>query len=314
MEEKEWLTTEKLVQLIEKSIDKDSTVEHNVKLPDLSSKISNLRQCDLVIKSGQEPRQTITIVEIQHRNKKFDLNTFQGLTQKMKDVGAQHLICVSTTGFTSTIKEKARDTGGTIRLITLKRYDTEKIPFRFFNFTANQIIPNYTLNAPYNVIAEHSDHTKKVPINDSLFILSDLPHLLTAQQLISYYFTINKPEIDGNYEVKLPFNGQKLEMIHENNTYNILSFTAYIGIQTTSIKIPINTYDYNQEETGSIAWALEGSFNNNGTKRKVILNVVPGIDSEFMVTGMQLEYETVNNPNNLFETLSLRKISKNDSN
>jgi len=65
MSTSDWLTIEKLVQLIEKSISPESLVEHNIFLPDLTSRSNAKRQCDIVIKSGKPPRQTLTIVEVQ---------------------------------------------------------------------------------------------------------------------------------------------------------------------------------------------------------------------------------------------------------
>ncbi|MBL6932308.1 MAG: hypothetical protein ISR45_05120, partial [Rhodospirillales bacterium] len=86
---------EHLVHAIEQSIAPDSVVEHDVNLPVISSGSGRTRQCDVVIRSGQKPRETITIVEVQDRGSKPDINTFGGWLQKLEEVGGQHLICVS---------------------------------------------------------------------------------------------------------------------------------------------------------------------------------------------------------------------------
>lgn len=293
MSNADWLTIEKLVQLIEKSIDKDSTVEHNVRLSDLTSKTGKKRQCDLVITSGKAPRHTKTIVEIQSRTSKFNITFFHGLIQKMKDVGAQHLICVSTVGFTQAIKEETKDMGGTVRLITLKKYDTEKIPFNFFKFTLNHIEPIYTQSAPLKLVLPKSLYIKNIKIDEAQFTVSLCgSQLFSLPQLISYYFKENKSEPGYTYDVKLPFNEGKIKLLHDKKLYNV-SIEGSINVQNKTTQVPVSIYDYNQEDSGSIAWALEGSFIRDGLMQKVILNVLPCNESEFLLMGIQFEFHEV---------------------
>jgi hypothetical protein len=94
---------EKLVQLIEQSIEPDSIGERNVRLPILTSPTASTAQRDIVICKGRPPRQTITIVEVQDRQKPVDMNEFRGWLSKLKDVGAQHLYCVSGKSFSKSI-------------------------------------------------------------------------------------------------------------------------------------------------------------------------------------------------------------------
>jgi hypothetical protein len=126
---------EKLVQLIEQSLALDAIVERNVKLPILNSRIGVIAQCDIVIRTGKPPRETLTIVEVQDREKPVDINMFRGWQQKLQDVGAQHLYCVSRQTFPESIKEKASLSGNTIKLITLKELDTDQIPLTFFKMS-----------------------------------------------------------------------------------------------------------------------------------------------------------------------------------
>jgi len=65
---RDWKNLEHIVQLIEKSISPEAVVEHNQFLPVIGSPTGAKRQCDVVIRSGQKPRETITIVEVQDRN------------------------------------------------------------------------------------------------------------------------------------------------------------------------------------------------------------------------------------------------------
>lgn len=113
---------EHLVHLIEKSISPGAKVELDVDMPILNSRIGATTQCDIVIRSGTPPRQTITIVEVQDRAGQVKPNDFRGWKQKREDVGAQHLICVSRQEFPKSIKEQAALSGNSILLINL--FDT----------------------------------------------------------------------------------------------------------------------------------------------------------------------------------------------
>ncbi len=126
-----WKLIEEVVSIIEKEISPESHVEHDVWLPDLTES-SKKRQCDIVIRSGKPPRETITIVEVQNRSKKFDITLFDGLCTKMRKVGAQHLICVSRKGFPESIKKEAIKQGPTVRLITLEKLKEGDWPFNIF--------------------------------------------------------------------------------------------------------------------------------------------------------------------------------------
>ncbi|BBO28040.1 hypothetical protein AltI4_24280 [Alteromonas sp. I4] len=74
---------EKLVEIIERSISPDTDIEQNVFLPILTSSEGHTAQCDIVIRQGKAPRQTLTIVEVQDRTSKVDINTFRGWLGKL---------------------------------------------------------------------------------------------------------------------------------------------------------------------------------------------------------------------------------------
>ena len=124
-DKQDWKTQEKVVTIIERHLGQGAKVRRNVHLPVLESKIGRTRQCDIVIEEGTEPRQTISIVEVQKRGKKPEINEFGGWVKKMREVGAQHLICVSELGFPRSIKEEADLIGPTVRLLTLKKIEED---------------------------------------------------------------------------------------------------------------------------------------------------------------------------------------------
>ena len=124
-----WKLKEKIVTIIERHLEHDAVVERDRNLPVLTSKSGRTRQCDVVITEGAKPRQTISIVEVQDRGSKPTINDFEGWVTKMRQVGAQHLICVSEQGFPSSIEERADELGPTIRLLTLKQLEEHSSPF-----------------------------------------------------------------------------------------------------------------------------------------------------------------------------------------
>ena len=112
-----WKTEEEIVAYIEASINPSAKVLHDVKLPVLG--FNQTRQCDVVIKYGNDPRSVVFIVEVQKRGRKVEINTFHGWVKKMEDVGANGLICVSEAGFPKSIIDQVENRiGPKVRLVT----------------------------------------------------------------------------------------------------------------------------------------------------------------------------------------------------
>ena len=115
---------ERVAALMETIFDPASTVEHDVQLPSLET-AGATRQCDVVVTTGPSYRRTRTIVEAQRRGKKVEVAHFDGWIAKMREVGAQHLICVSAAGYPASVVAKAAKLGPTVRLITLRELQTD---------------------------------------------------------------------------------------------------------------------------------------------------------------------------------------------
>ena len=114
-----WQVVEDVAGLLEKALTPYAEVKRNVRLPVIGK--TRKRQCDIVITYGLPPRRTISIVEVQKRDRKPDITTFHGWCRKMQEVGAQHLICVSMRGYPqSIIDDVATIYGPTVRLLNLK--------------------------------------------------------------------------------------------------------------------------------------------------------------------------------------------------
>jgi len=143
MDKKGWKIKEKVVAIIENYLDKDSKVFHDENLPVIASPSNRTRQCDVVIVQGEEPRITTSIVEVQKRKSKPNINDFGGWLKKKEEVGAQHLICVSEKGFPKSIKEEADRIGPSVRLLTLKELEEKKWPIHLPNFLSKIIKVRY---------------------------------------------------------------------------------------------------------------------------------------------------------------------------
>lgn len=119
-----WKTAEYIAALFEKILSPDAKVEHNVFLPVVGRPDRKPRQCDVVVTYGRQPRTSIAIVEVQKRNRKPEITIFHGWVAKMREVGAQHLICVSEHGYPrSIIDEVALVIGPTVKLMTLRQLE-----------------------------------------------------------------------------------------------------------------------------------------------------------------------------------------------
>jgi hypothetical protein len=256
---------EYLVQLVEKSISPDSIVEHDIKLPILNSREGATTQCDIVIRTGNKPRETITIIEIQDRKSQVKPNDFRGWQQKLQDVGAQHLICVSRKEFPSSIKEKAAMSGNTVRLMTLKELSAEQIPLNFFKhqfrciqFDVTQIAIKYSI--PQSVSQKVAKILKGENLNQKLFSINKV-------QFISIYQICrnsSKPkENQKKGRNKLKFNIHKKPIYYYYNEEFIP-----IGIEmeyewiNDVVEVPVSTISYEQNDFGSLAWVIEATHNS----------------------------------------------------
>lgn len=107
MPKQSWKIQEEVVGLLEKHLSPDARIQVDVKMPVLGSKSGRTRQCDVLVEEGDEPRMTRTLVEVQERDAKPDELTFDGWLKKMRQIGAQHLVCVTESGFPVSIKGKS---------------------------------------------------------------------------------------------------------------------------------------------------------------------------------------------------------------
>ena len=268
-----WEDIEKLVHLIEKSINPDSEVLHDQNLPVLNSPTGRTRQCDVVIISGNKKRRTTTIVEVQNRTSRVDINTFNGWLEKLKEVGAQHLVCVSKLAFPSSVKEKASQIGPTVILVNLTELtEPDSIPLQLINsrttFSDFDIQELSDVEVTYS--KAHLDSTEITSddldicpfgINDEIFSL-DGKNTITIFKISQNALQQNKfnaPEV-SEILIEEPEN---IYVLIKGTFLKLKKLCYKVKWSYQLYKIPPTVMTYEQVDDGTLAWVLEFNFYND---------------------------------------------------
>lgn len=117
-----WQLHERVCSLVERALSPGAVVGHDIRLPVIGSQRS--RQCDVVVRYGNAPRELLAIVEVTSRGRRVGVNEIHAWYRKMQEVGAQLLLCVSRTGFSSSaIAAVEQQYGPSVRLHTLSELE-----------------------------------------------------------------------------------------------------------------------------------------------------------------------------------------------
>ena len=241
-------------------------VEHNVRRPVLGKPSRRPRQCDVAITSGPPHHPTVSIVEVQKRDSKPNITTFHGWYHKMQEVGAQHLICVSTRGYPKSIIDEAADIGPTVRLLTLNQLREPTMSNLIF--LAPFIIhrkPKWTYEevGPKIKLDGYSTDLSFLSI-DKLFTLDDSQEFQSISDLINVEMNAisdvslqQQMEPPDNYiqELILGSADRTLWLHIDGKPYKVLSLPTRIKVQTNVSTIPLTAFEYHQESIGGVlAW------------------------------------------------------------
>lgn len=259
MEETKWQLIEKVVRVIEKTLSPTSIVKHNVRMPDLTDS-SNLRQCDVVIWTPSQHGDTITIVEVQDRKSKVDINTFDGWIKKKQKVGAQHLICVSRNEFPDSIKKEALKSGSTVRLITLNNLPLEELPIRILDDCIYHVRFKImrVINPQVNFIKGEMPTTmlkrEKYEYKNQEF---------TTTGLLDYYITSildrdpRHMPIEQRIKVHLPLKSETLFYLDGSRKYEV-TLDIEVDLMNEVEKVPITCSTYKQFDINApLGWIME---------------------------------------------------------
>ncbi len=258
---------EKLVELLEKTLDPVSKIEHDVEMPILNSRIGAKTQCDIVIRTGQPPRETITIVEVQDRNSKIKPNDFRGWQQKLSDIGAQHLICVSRQKFPESIKEQASLSGNIIRLITLTEM-TDNIPlslmkskFKILHFNVTKVDNLLTVlsNAELIKLGLSENHAfKQFNIFDNVFSL-DGSKMTSIYWLCSHFVREKEHVNSGIGNIKFDYDSDNF-FIFDSGKFIKIGISFDFAWSSNIELVPLTVLSYEQDQYGTLAWLMQGSY------------------------------------------------------
>ncbi|MCG7567579.1 hypothetical protein MHM95_14955 [Pseudoalteromonas sp. CnMc7-15] len=264
---------EKIVEIIERSISPTAKIEQNVFLPILTSVEGHTAQCDIVIRNGNPPRETLTLVEVQDRNSKVDINTFRGWLGKIDDVGAQHLICVSRKEFPSSIKEKVSQRGSKIFLVTLKELSPERIPLEFISFIfryRHLDIKSIKSIRPF----VGPGQIEKLGLNPMAHNLDDRAWSLDGKNMISLLEICKRKisvedkasgasrYIEGAENMSFSLNGGEELFYGHNGKLVRIGLECEFEWGFEYAEIPMSVASYEQDKHGALAWLFEVKYNS----------------------------------------------------
>jgi hypothetical protein len=266
---------EQLVEVIERSISPESTVERNVFLPILGSANGSKAQCDIIIRTGKFPRETITIVEVQDRDRPVEINEFRGWTEKMRSVGAQHLYCVSKKPFPKSIRELAILSGNTVKLILLRQLDENQIPINFFKTTfmyvdwdvrdvkkLEVVFPSLISPEKMQFLERVRNDLSNLKTNDLKFSIGKVC-LKALSTICSQLFPPGEVVCPRTDILSLGYDErQPLFYLFQDEFIPIKLRIQYTWF-CRKVEIPVSILSYEQNNYGALAWVIESYYNSS---------------------------------------------------
>jgi hypothetical protein len=210
----------------------------------------------------------------------------------MRDIGAQHLICVSTEGFPESIHEDAKQYGGAVRLVWLKTEDVISLPIKIFNF-------NFTYN---NNIFEFREPPKAVGVglnrqllkglkikgDSKRFYYSGSPSLKNSlDDLIKVHIQENNLSF-GEHTFTLPVKGRRLFILVRNKPVQVQVICSML-LKEEKIVAEKALYNYEQAGDGTLAWTFRGECKVGNRIYIATLPAIPLPNGTFNITGMAIE-------------------------
>lgn len=296
---------EKVVALLEQSLAPDARIRHNVKLPCLTT--GHQEQCDVVIELGKEPRVTRTIVEVQKRNRQVLPNDFRGWCQKLQDLGANRLICVSAKPFPRSIKDKvAKELGPTVLLVRLEALEAEKWPIQIVNHAMKVYKSKVEVDGtikPNPLLVFHPDANPFQEYIGELFSAANLPNVILREanaELLPFNDLVNegvrlmndRAELirlpEGTHRVGMQWNPKGASFCFKGKTAPIQEVRAVYTVERQSILFPFEVSSYTQEGHDTLAWVARARGKVDGEDAEIRFTFVPTSNGSFSMTYPQL--------------------------
>jgi len=276
---KDWKLIERVVALLEETLDPNASINVNEYLPELAT--GTMRQCDVVIRTGKPPRDTLTIVEVQDRNRKVEYATYEGWCKKREKLGAQQLICVSRVGFPASIHKDAVLRGHTVRLVTLLEVED---PPDFI--TIRTVISNMQIlekregeviftEAPHNLLEESfriSDRIFRSEMYEGLRSLSEIAELMlkrgAAKKLTSVRMGAGRYQ--ESYLLDFEEVGNLTWLSHSDYLVPVSGARIVDTLERITRTLPIQILAYEQTDfNGALAWIVIAKGDYEGKEHHI---------------------------------------------
>lgn len=279
---------EKIVTILEQHIDHNAKVSCDVFLPIIAHPEIGPRQIDVLIETGTSSRPTYSIVEVQDRKSKPTPTEFSGWLDKMREVGAQHLICVTKAGYPKSIIQKATKIGPNVRLFTLKQLE---------NLDGNMLPPSIMGNKIEHVTYEKLDGLSVIP--EHLFQmhpdinLKNLPdphykmfmpypnkEFVSATDVTDWHLFANPknmkelPKNDEKFTLKYGYDCDQKKpwrFKSKNGSIGIKRFDIQIQLRIKEFPIDWEQNQYKQLGHGEVGWLLKGKADIKGNNTTVYI-------------------------------------------
>lgn len=272
---------EKIVTILERHIDQQARVSCDVFLPVIAHPDMEPRQIDVLIETGTPKRPTRTIVEVQDRKSKPTRGEFDGWLEKMKEVGAQHLICVSKAGFPKSIIQKANNIGPSVRLFTLKQLEHATDNIFPPTIMSNEIeVVTYgrltgILVDPVHLYQMHPQiDPKSLPDpHFKMFKPAKRDFFVSPTEVTDWHLFAHPKNLR-----ELPHNGQMFTLRYSydcdpTKPWHFITKTGTVPLKRFEIQIELSILShpiewehncYEQVGEGEIGWILKGHANYDG--------------------------------------------------
>lgn len=220
----------------------------------------------------------------------------------MKQVGAQHLICVSKRGFTDSAKQDAMARGPTVRLMTLKQLEEGVGPlqvgigsFSMMEFRTGPFHADWNIWIDDIVKEALSDGRAEANIHLELRFDRNLAALYQVGRSTPASFNglieerrtalfKSRQLGEGLHKVKLLSEADGIFDYIDGATKHRFTFDVTDTIQVNYRHVPMTCLSYEQEQIdGALAWIMNASFSLNDKDVDVRMTFVPDGDGNLAV-------------------------------
>lgn len=287
----DWKILEQLVAIIEKSIDPETQIEYNKRLPVIGSKTGRICQCDVILRKGPAHRETLTIIEVQHRKKPLEINTFRGWVEKMKEVGAQHLYCVSVQAFPKSVVERARDLGNAVKLIYIGDTLPNEIPLTDISFGYRHFDAKFVKDIKVQIISEVEGANRSNPVQfeigsaDLLFSKDGSTMISVNDICLDEIAESNTANSERSISIRSTTDKIKLYVLYNQRLYPCsISFRVIYSDRVTEHLV--NMLSYTQTDHGALAWIAELKYQSHNREDCVLRLPITKVGESFFTHGL----------------------------